>query len=106
MKISKNEENKLLDEILKALNYHNQKEVVVDLAILSASTKYAECSEECQRFEEKYGISYEEFEKSSDKENEENFSQEDDLMAWKFAKDGVEFWLKRLEELKECFITS
>ena len=63
MAISTIEENKVLDEILEALNYHNEKDVVIDLAILSASTKYAEFSEECQRVEEKYGISYEDFEK-------------------------------------------
>ena len=103
MAISKIEENKVLDEILKELNYNNEKDAVIDLAILSASTKYAEFSEECQRFEQKYGISYEAFEKRIlVKENEEDFCQEDDLMAWKFAKDGVEFWNKRLEELKSA----
>lgn len=103
MKISKIEENKVLDEILEALNYHNEKDVVLDLAILSASTKYAEFSEECQRFEQKYGIEYNEFEeKISHKEYKEDFEEEDSLMAWKFAKDGFDFWSKRLEELKRA----
>jgi len=89
MKTSKIKDNKVLDEILEALNYHNEKDVVVDLAI------------QCQRFEQKYGMGYNEFEdRISHRENKEDFEEEDDLMAWKFAKDGFDFWSKRLKELK------
>lgn len=101
MEASKFKKSKLLNEILKALNYHDEREATIDFTILSASSKYAEFFEECHRFEEKYGMEYGEFErKIANKENEEDFGEEDDLMAWKFAKEGAEFWLRKLEELK------
>ena len=34
--------------------------------------------------------------------NEENFAQEEDLMAWKFAKDAAEYWWQKTEELKRA----
>lgn len=101
METSKFEKHKSFTEILKALNYHDEREAAVDLTILSASARYAEFSEECRRFEKIYGTEYKEFEKKiSNKVNEEDFGEEDDLMAWKFAKEGAEFWLEKLEELK------
>ena len=97
---SKFEKNKFLDQTLKALNYHDEREAAIDLTILSVSARYAEFSEECQRFEKKYGMEYGEFEKKiSNKVNDEDFGEEDDLMAWKFAKEGAGFWHKKLEEL-------
>ena len=101
METSKLEKDKFLTEILKALNYQNEREAAVDFTILSISTRYAEFVDECQLYEKKHRIEYKEFEKRiSNKENEEDFEEEDDLMAWKFAKEGAEFWLKKLEELK------
>lgn len=49
METSKLEKSKFLDETLRALNYHDEREVAIDLTILSVSAKYAEFSEECQR---------------------------------------------------------
>lgn len=103
MDASKFEKSRSFSEVLRAFNYQSEREAAIDLAILSASTRYAEFSEECQRFEEKYGIGYLEFEKRvSAKENEEDFVEEDDLMAWKFAKEGAEFWFKKVEDLKSA----
>ena len=101
METSELEKNKIFAETLKALNYHDEREAAIDLTILSVSARYAEFFDECQRYEKKYGIEYSEFEKRiSNKENEEDFAEEDDLMAWKFAKEGAEFWLNKLGELK------
>jgi len=63
METSKFEKRKSFKEILKALNYHDEREAAVDLTILSASARYADFSEECQRFEKIYGTEYREFEK-------------------------------------------
>jgi len=101
MAASKYEKDKIIGEILKALDYQDEREAIIDITVLSASGKHAEFSEEVQRFEKKYGMAYKEFvKKISSKEDEEDFSEEDDLMAWRFAKEGAEFWRKKLEELK------
>lgn len=55
METSKFGKRKSFTEILKALNYHDEREAAVDLTILSASARYAEFSEECQRLEKNMG---------------------------------------------------
>ena len=101
-KYEKNEFNKPLAEILKALNYRDEREAAIDITMLSASAKYAEFSEECERLEKKYGMRYEEFESQVAKRQGEDFEEEDDLMAWRFAHDGAQFWQRKLEELKSA----
>jgi len=32
----------------------------------------------------------------------EDFEQEDDLMAWRFAYENFQYWKERTEELKSC----
>jgi hypothetical protein len=32
--------------------------------------------------------------------NAEDFEQEDDLMAWKFAQDAADYWQRASEDLK------
>lgn len=32
----------------------------------------------------------------------EDFEQEDDLMAWKFAQESAQYWKEKIEELKSC----
>jgi hypothetical protein len=100
--IENNESKKPLAEILKALNYRDEREAAIDITILSASAKYAEFAEECQRFERKHGVRYEEFESQVAERAGEVFEEEDDLMTWRFANDGAEFWHRKLEELKSA----
>ena len=34
--------------------------------------------------------------------HEEDFAQEEDLMAWQFAQDAAEYWRQKTEELKRA----
>ena len=36
----------------------------------------------------------------------EDFEKYDDLMTWEFAQQGRDYWNKKLERVKECFINS
>ena len=94
---------KYTEEIFNALNYHDENEALIDFAILSASSKYTEFYDECQKFENKYGKSFDDFEREVMKKvGTEKFEEEDDLMAWKFAKESMDYWKNRLEELKSA----
>lgn len=94
---------KYTDEIFNALNYRDESEAIIDFAILSASSKYAEFYDECQKFENKYGKSFDDFAgEIRGKIGTEKFEEEDDLMAWQFAKENMDYWENRLEELKSA----
>lgn len=57
---------------------------------------------EVEHFAEKYGQSLETV-RAEYESGEENFEVYDDLMAWKFAADGLKYWQKRMDELRRVF---
>ena len=92
---------KIPADLLKALNYSSSEEAALEMLLLSARSKYSEFSQEVQRFQEKYGMDLEAFERTIEaRVNEEEFEQEEDLMAWKFAKEAAEYWRQKVEELE------
>jgi len=93
-------ETKIPADLLKALNYSSAEEAALEMLLLSAQSKYAEFSQEVKRFEENYGMNFEDFQRMVEmRVNEEVFEQEEDLMAWKFAKEAAEYWRNLIEEL-------
>lgn len=88
-------------DLLKALNYSSAEEAALDMILLSARSRYAEFSQEVKQFEAKYQMSFEDFQRMVDvRMNEENFEQEEDLMVWKFAKEGAAYWRENIDELE------
>jgi hypothetical protein len=69
-------------------------------ALLSASQKLAEFSQECTAFRNKYNLTFSEFEKSIKSRSDEIFTEEEDYMAWRFAEEGVAYWREKVERLK------
>lgn len=57
-------------------------------------------SEEVEGSEAKYGKSYQSINNEFIKA-EENFKKFDDLVAWRFAQEGKEYWRGRLKELND-----
>lgn len=87
-------------DLLRALNYSSPEEAALEMLLLSARSKYAEFRQETQRFQEKYGMDLDAFQRTVEaRVNEETFEQEDDLMAWKFAHGAAEYWRQKVEEL-------
>lgn len=92
---------KIPSDLLKALNYSNLEEAGLDMIILSARSRLSEFSQEVKRFEERYGMDFDAFQKIvTTRVNEEDFAQDEDLMAWKFAKEATEYWQDKIEELE------
>ena len=74
------------------------------MLLLSAQAKYSEYLTENRQFEKKYQTDFLSFQKMINQQiGEENFAQEDDLMAWQFAYENFRYWKERIEELKSCF---
>lgn len=94
---------KMSAELLKALNYSSMEEAALDIMILSARSKYAEFRQEAKQFEEKYGMDFVPFQRTVEARiNKEDFEQEEDLMAWKFAQEAADYWRQRIEELERA----
>ena len=90
-------------ELLEALHYTSAEEAALDMLLLSAQSRYAEFTQEMQQFQEKYQTDFATFQRTVEtRMQEENFAQEEDLMAWKFAKDAAEYWRQKTEELKRA----
>ena len=96
--------NFLNPEIPQHLRYSGIEEAGIDMLLLSAQAKYSEYLMENRQFENKYQTDFPSFQKMLDQQiGEENFEQEDDLMAWQFAFENFQYWKERTEDLKSCF---
>ena len=84
---------------LKAMNY-TVEQALRDFLILQLSGRIAVFKSECEAFERKYGMNFQAFERAvAQKVNAEDFAQEDDYMAWKFAQESRLFLQNQLAEL-------
>jgi hypothetical protein len=56
-----------------------------------------------KQFEAKYQMGFANFQRMIETRlNAEDFEQEDDLMAWKFAQDAADYWRQTSEELQRA----
>ena len=94
---------RISSELLSSLHYSNIEEAGIDMLLLSAQSNYSEFSNDVRFFEDKYHMKFEDFQQMLEQkvENEE-FEQEDDLMAWKFAHESAQYWKEKIVELKSC----
>ncbi len=86
--------------ILKDLGYSDEN-ALREFALLQASQKHAELNLEESFFEQKYKMSFSQFEAMLKSRAEENFENEDDYLAWKFAHDGMKQSKLYLETLRQ-----
>ncbi len=94
---------KISADFLKALNYSSAEEAALDMMTLSARSRYVEFRQEVKQFEEKYGMDFDTFQRREEaRVNEEDFQQEEALMAWKFAQEAAEYWRQTIEELEHA----
>ncbi len=93
-------------QIVYDLHYNTIEEAALDMLYLSAKSKLSEYDQEIVQYEDKYGMPFEDFaEIVNDKENEELFDEEDDLMAWQFAHENSMYWRKKVQELEDCLLS-
>lgn len=92
---------KLVAQVLSDLGFSSADAALGEITLLSAAAQLAQYEEECARFERKYRMSLARFEQRSGRQRgRESFEAEEDLMAWRFAHDGVRYWRPRVEELR------
>ena len=84
---------------LKTFNL-NVEDALSEFIILNLSKKISEFRNDCEMYEKKYDIDFKGFEnRIKEKINDEDFEEDDDYLAWKFADESRSLLKKRLEEI-------
>ena len=91
--------DKKVIDILQELSFQTPSRLIRDYMLTELLYRLSNFTVEAQHFEKKYGTTYLEFEKAYERGNED-FGKYDDLMAWKFAEEGKNYWSAKIEELK------
>ena len=88
---------KLINGVLKDLGFESTDAALGEITLLGAASQLAQYEEEGARFERKSGRSFAEFERQLRRQHHrESFAAEEDLMAWRFAHEAVEYWRPRV----------
>lgn len=97
------EQDIIPQDVLDELNYSSSEDVALEYILLQAKSKIAEYEEEVQSFRKKYNMSFDEFQQKLETTKEdENFDEEEDFMAWKFAKEAIDYWQEQIETLENA----
>lgn len=87
-----------LEQMAIELDFGGVKGLIKDVLATQILSRISGFSEEVEGFESKYGKEYQAIHNEFAGEDE-NFKVFDDLMAWRFAQEGKEYWQGRLLEL-------
>lgn len=91
--------NEKINNIVREIEFNGVEDLIRDTVMTEIYCRISNYSEEVEHFERKYSKGFYAFNKEYEA-GEEDFSKYDDLMAWKFAEEGKEYWGKKLEEMK------
>jgi len=94
---------KLITRVLKDLGFESPEAALSEITLRSAASQLARYEEGCERFERKYRKPFREFERWLQRQTRlESFAAEEDLMAWRFAHEAVEYWRPRVAGLRRA----
>ena len=95
-----NTTNQAINSILEKSNGISKEEALAEFSLLIALSKRDKYKMECQKWGNKYQMSFEEFEKNLHAhKNQEDYEKESDLDDWEFAISSLKWWQDRIEEL-------
>lgn len=87
-------------EILR-ITGQTEKNVLREHLILTGLARLSRYEAECAHFEKKYGRSLESLQGMlQQKQREEDFAEEDDLMDWEYADAALKWWRIQIEDLR------
>lgn len=90
-----------VSEVFLEEGYASVDELFRGWALMTALAKQDQYRAECERFEQKYGVSFDELESSIHAtKGQEAFDTEDDLVDWEFALQALTWWRAKVEELQ------
>lgn len=89
-----------LEQMAKELDFGGVRGLIKDVLTTQILSRISGFSEEVEGFEARYGKDCQAI-NAEFKKADENFKKFDDLMAWRFAQEGKEYWEGRLKELND-----
>ena len=87
-----------VQEILQGEGFESAQSLAENWALMVALSKVDEYRSEIERFEQKYAVTFEQYEQSILVEAEEDFEKEDDYEDWAFALPALQSWQGRVEK--------
>ncbi len=91
--------NEKVKNIICELEFKGIEDLIKDTVMTEIVCKVSNFSEEVEHFEKKYSKRFYEFNREYEA-GKEDFAKYDDLMIWKFAQEGKDYWEEKLKELK------
>lgn len=88
-----------LESLINELEFKDARSIIKDSLLTEVLCRISKFNDETMRFIDKYGKELTEFKKEY-VSGTEDYQKYDDLMAWEFAQQGKEYWLKKLDDLK------
>ncbi len=86
--------------VLQAINYKTE-DALNEFLQLKLNGKIAEYKDDCEFYRKKYNMLFHEFEDLIESRcNEEDITQWNDYLAWKFAEESKQFYYKELDIIK------
>ncbi|OQX23095.1 MAG: hypothetical protein BWK80_27795 [Desulfobacteraceae bacterium IS3] len=90
-------------EILSEGGYDSPETLARDWALMLALSKLEKYKAECDFFEHKYKMNFEDFETFLHKEKgKEDFEAEEDIEDWEFALKAFQWWEDKIQEIKNA----
>ncbi|NJN99398.1 MAG: hypothetical protein HC875_37530 [Anaerolineales bacterium] len=90
----------VLSEVLLEEGYHSTDELARDWALMVALARLEQYQAECEFFEKKYNLPWEQFDRLVHREKgHEDFEQEEDIEDWEFSANALKWWQAKVEEL-------
>ena len=91
------------EAIITQLGFKDIKSFIKNQALMMILAKLDKYESENKFFERKYLVSFEEFQKKIQEQQEiENFEEEDDYLDWRFAREALESLEKKKQDIKHA----
>ena len=92
-----------LNEVLLREGYGSPQTLIKDWALIAALSRVEQYRAECDFFQNKHGMTMEEFESHLHKEKgREDFEKEDDLNDWEFSFNALSWWEQKIREIQDA----
>ncbi len=91
-----------VQEILQTEGFESAQSLAESWALMVALSKIDEYRAEIERFEQKYGMPFEQYQQKIEFAGGEDFEKEDDFDDWVFARSALESWHRRVKELDDA----
>ncbi len=89
------------EAIVTQFGFKNLKSFIKNQALLMLMAKIEKYEAENKHFEAKYHMNFKSFQSKIERlENEEVFTEDDDCLDWRFAKEAIDRLIKQKRELE------